>query len=195
MDVFGEAWEEVTAHLVDWLVVVLAFVGLVVVTCGLGALLAPNLLRVAARADARGDGPDVADLVDLGEVIDLLLLGVLGIGVSIVSNAVPFVGLLASMILFVWVVPLVIDGHYDVIGAVQVSVRGAIAHAWPVATFQLGSLVVLLVAGALCVVPLLVAVPLVLVASWRFYLRWRHDLLALGDAVGIARRGVLTPRP
>lgn len=187
MEHLTAAWNDVMSNLVGWLVLALVYAVVVVLTCGLGLLLVPNLMRATRNAIERGSGPDLMDLFDLSDVVSLLLLALLSIGVSIVGQVLPIVGPLLAGIFLLWTTPLVVDGHYDVLTAAQVSVRAVSQRFAAPAIFTLVTTLMVFVSSWFCLVPLLVTVPVALVATWRYYQAETAELLAVGDAAGLRR--------
>lgn len=184
----SQAWDDLIPNLVAWVVVMIALLVVTVLTCGMGIILLPNLLRVAKHSLEHGEAPRVADLFDLSDFVEHLLLLLLSVFAGIVASFVPLVGTLVAATLLVWAAPLVVDGHYGTIEATQLSIRAVTQNIVPVAIFQLIVMVITMVSSLFCLMPLLLTAPLCVLATWHYYMVERDGLLALGDEAGLRRR-------
>jgi uncharacterized membrane protein len=180
-------WAVVRRHLVAWVALAAVWACTLPIFL-LGLLLAPNLLRVTARALEDGGPPRIADLFDGRRLLDDLVLLALIVAANAVGSVVPGVGGVIVGTLLVWTPMLVVDGHYGPLEAATVSVRAVLRDPVPALVFTLASGLLLVGATVLCGVPALVALPVVLVASWTFYEAERVRLLEVGDTAGVPRR-------
>ena len=170
MDHFSSAWAVVKENLSAWIIFGLVYSLAVSITGGLAALLiTPNVFRATRNALQQNRGPEIGELFNFDHVGDdimaMLLYGV-AIGIGSVACGV---GALAAAVLFFWVPMLAADGHFGAMESMKASMAHAKGAIGPIVIFTLIAYALNSVASLLCFLPILVTLPISIVAMWQYY--------------------------
>lgn len=184
-DYYSKAWAEVSKNLVAWVVLYTAFIAVTVFTCGLGAILLPNVFREVRDALAEGRAPGMGGLFRtdrLGnDVFNLVILyGAMAVGSMLAGLGAPVAGVLLQM-----VTPLAADDRYAPLDNAKISFKHVLAHLGDHVVFFLIANVLIWVSAALCGLPLLVAMPVIGVAQWLWYNDVRAELDGIAESEGV----------
>lgn len=190
MEQLGPAWRLTLDNLVAWLILLLVAAVASALTCSLFFWIAlPNVTILVKRAVERGGSPEIGDLLVLHGWLGRALQAVVLALVGGLSNVVPLLGpLLAGAALF-YAPMLLAEGHHGVFGSMAASWHGAKDRLVPMVLLVAVTIVLWVLATALCFVPALVVGPWLLVAAWLDYAAHRDGILAAATAAGVPARG------
>lgn len=186
---YKRGWAEVQKHLVAWMVLYTVFLLVTLGTCGLGAVLWPNLMREIRDALAEDRAPGLSTLFRTDRLTNDLINYLVYFGAMTVGGAMGGIGGSVAALFLQMLMPLAAEDRYAPLDNARISAKHVMAH--------LGDHVVFLAVGTgvgmLAVVTCLLALPLVGpvmgVAHWLWYQEARFELDALALDLGIRQIG------
>lgn len=182
---YSKAWTVIQKNLVAWIVLYVAFTAVSIVTCGLGLLLMPNVLREVRDSLAEDRGPTLGSLFRMdrlaNDAVNLIILW----GAVTVGSMVAGIGAAIAGVLLQFVTQLAADDRYAPFDNAKISFKHAMAHPGDHIMFFLLTNVIIWVSAALCGLPLLVTLPVIGVAQWMWYQDQRAELDGIASQEGI----------
>ncbi len=183
MEHYSAAWNEVKENLGGWAIFSVVFI--VLCSFAIGVLLVPNALRATRDALANNTAPEIGALFNFDNIAEDAIGMVIFLIAMVVGSLVVVGGMIASVLL-IWVAPLLAEKR--VAGAE--SWKASLAHAK-------GNFVEILIFGLIggaltfvglitCGLGLLVTVPVIMVATWKYYESNRAQILQSAQADGVA---------
>jgi hypothetical protein len=184
-DHFQRSWAVVQKNLGAWVLYFLAFMGVSVVTGGLGMLLTFNVFRGVRDAVREERGPVIGSIFKLDQVQrDLPALATF-LGAIFVGSAVGGIGGYLAHILLGWVPMLATEDRFASGDLWKISLKAAQDDWQELVVFSLIAGGITMASFCLCGVPLIVALPVCAVAQWLMYESHRDRLLEIAAAEGI----------
>ncbi len=183
LDHFKAAWPIVKENLVGWIIygVVLS----IVLSFGVGVFLMPNAYRGVRNAIARQESPSIGDLFNFDNIAsDIIHIVVFAVAVSIGNVLCVIPGIALAFLLF-WMPFLAADNKFAAVDAAKASLAHAKSNIVPIILFLIVASILNQIAAFLCVIPVLVTVPLTIVAGWLYYSAERDNIMAAAQAAGI----------
>jgi len=185
MDFIKAAFGTIKKHPVPWILLGLVF-GMIQPFGG--AFLMPNFIRIARKAAASEEPPDIGDLFKFDDIADdLVTMVILSVAV-ILGIFACFIGAWIVAFLGTWTIHLRADKLYapmDCIKASMYHVKDNFVDVF------VGTLIIQMVVmfGVIftCGLGALVATPILVIALERFYDSNRDGIIAAADAAGIPR--------
>lgn len=186
MDHISRAWGVVSRDLVPWIVLMLVAACATLLTCGIGGLLVgPNLMLATKKAIDRGVAPEIGDLFGTDLIVEYIVYWVILIVLSVVGGWIPLIGAVLISVLTFWTLPLIVDGRFGAVDAIQASFHHAKGAFFDLLVFTLILYVLAILGTCACFVGLFVAVPVTLVATWIYYQAERTNILAAAINAGL----------
>ncbi len=184
-DHFKAAWPTVKANLVGWIIFIVVFKLVKVFTGGLGIILLPNAYRAVRNAIVRQEGPSIGDLFNFDNFMDDLVA-------MLVHSATIFIGVWLcglgapiAVILFFWMPMLAAEGKFAAVDAAKASMAHAKGNIGAIIMFLVAAWLVVVAGTLCCYVGMFVALPVVFVGKWMFYLSQRDAILTAAEEANI----------
>ncbi len=181
------AWNIVTMHAWEWILVTLFYLYLLMI--GIGLLFLPNMIRMARKAADEGVPPSVGDLFYFDNFADDALTVILQKLSAAVATCLCFIGCPIVAILLYWSAHLAADNLYAPIDCLKASFHHAKSNWLNI----LINVVVIFVVVHVCVfftcgVGMILGMPIMIVAIERFYRSECANIVAAADAAGVPRK-------
>lgn len=185
MDFIKAAFETIKKHPVPWVLLGLVF-GLIQPFGG--AFLMPNFIRIARKAASSDEAPDIGDLFKFDDIVDdLVTMVILSVAV-ILGIFACFIGAWVVAILGTWTLHLRADKLYAPVDCLKASLHHVKSNFVEVFVgLLIIQMVIMLGVMFTCGLGALVATPIMVIATERFYASNRDAIIAAGDAAGIPR--------
>lgn len=184
-DHYSRAWVELQKNPMAWVVFYAVFSGVAVMTCGLGFLLMPNVLREVRDSLAGDRAPELGAMFRTDRLgNDVFNMGILWVAISAGSLIAGIGGTVAAFALQM-LSPLAADDRYAPLDNAKISLQHVLAHAGDHFVFFLIAGALVSASSMLCLLPLLVAMPLIGVAHWLWYQQVRGELDDIAAKEGI----------
>ena len=184
IDYYRRGWTEVEKNLVGWVVFYTAFMAVTIFTCGLGGILYPNVIRAVRTAYQSGSGPQLSSLFSTEHLVNDLINYLIYYGGMMLGSAVGGVGGLIAAILMQFQMPLAAEDRYAPLDNSKISLQHASEHPADHLVFLLMTYVLTIPAILLCLLPLPIVGPVVLMAHWL----WFEDVRSELDTIAIDKR-------
>jgi hypothetical protein len=176
LEYYRRGWAEVSKNLVGWVVLYIAFMAVTMLTCGLGGILYPNLVREARAVVRDGSSPQIGRLFDTSRLANDLINYLIYYGGMMAGSAAGGVGGIIAAVLLQFQMPMAAEDRYAPIDNAKLSLQHVTEHPADHLVFILVSYALTLPALMLCMLPLPIIGPVVLVAHWLWYEDVRGEL-------------------
>ncbi len=181
------AWNVVTPHAWNWIVVTIFYLYLLGV--GIGILFFPNMVRIARMAADEGKPPSVSDLFHFDRFAeDALTVMVQKIlifsGLCLCLIGAPILGILLYLAMH-----LAADDAYEPLDCIQAAFhygKSNFLHLF--VNIVVIHVVVYAAVFFTCGLGILIGLPVITVALERFYRGERPEIFSIADAAGIPRK-------
>ena len=181
------AWDIVTPHAWNWIVVTIFY--LYLLSVGIGLLFMPNMVRIARKAADEGIPPSVSDLFCFDHFADDALTVILQKLIIAAGLCLCLIGSPILALLLYWAIHLSADGVYEPVDCIKAAFlygKSNILH-----TFVNVVVIHLVVYAAVfftCGLAIVLGLPIIIVALERLYRSELPTIIAVGDAAGIVRK-------
>ena len=185
MDFIQTALETFKKHPLPWILLGLVF-GMVQPFGG--AFLMPNFIRIARKAASSEEPPDIGDLFKFDDIVDDLVTMVIFSVAVLLGLFACFIGAWIVALLGSWTLHLRADKLYAPVDCLKASVQHVKSNFVEVFVgLLIIQMVIFLGVIFTCGLGGLVATPLLVIATERFYASNRDAIIAAADAAGIPR--------
>lgn len=184
-DYYKRAWEIVRQDLGAWIVFYGVFVGIALVTCGLGSILMPNALREVRDGVAEDRPPQVGRLFDMANITNDFINYAVWMGAITIGSAAGGIGGTIAAVILQFQMPLAADDRYAPLDNAKLSFKHVGQHAADHVIFMLISGALGMFAVFLCLLPLPLVAPVINVAHWLWYQDARDEIDDLARKAGI----------
>ena len=189
IDIYKRAWTEVQKNLVGWVVIYTVFLLVVLGTCGLGAILMPNLTREIRDCLREDRGPSMGALFDTRRISNDLINYLIYFGGMTLGGAVGGIGGTIAAVFLQFQMPLAAQDRYAPLDNARLSAKHVMAHAADHIVFFLMASAMGFIAVFTCLLAMPLIGPLIGVAHWLWFEEARFELDALALELGIRQIG------
>ena len=181
------AWNVVTAHAWNWIVVTVFY--LYLLSVGIGLLFFPNMVRIARMAADEGKPPSVADLFNFDRFADDALTVVIQKILILAGLCLCLIGSPILGILLYWAMHLAADDAYEPLDCIKAAfLYGKSNFLHLLINIAVIHLVVYAAVFFTCGLGIFIGLPVIIVALERFYRGEIPRIFAEADAAGIPRK-------
>lgn len=191
MSLYKRAWSEVNRELGSHVVLSFAFLGVNLVTGGLGALLLPNYLRELRAAEAGQRLPDVSKLFDFSKANSDIVNAGIYLFALFLGGWLAGIGATIAAVLLGVMMPMAAVDRYEPVDNAKLSSQHALSHIGTHATFFMVAAALVFGSLLLCGLPLIVVLPTLSVAQNYFYDELSGEIDALAADLGIQPKPAL----
>lgn len=185
VDYYKNAWAEVQPNLVGWIVFYTVFIGISMLTCGLGGLLMPNAVRELRDTRLEGRGPELGRLFDMRRAANDLINYLVWFGAITVGSAIGGIGGSIAAVALQFQMPLAADDRYSPLDNARLSLKHVGSHVGDHIVFMLIATLISTVAVFMCLLPLPIIAPVIGMAQWLWYEDARAELEQFASEGGI----------
>ncbi|MFT5683093.1 MAG: hypothetical protein ACI8RZ_004020 [Myxococcota bacterium] len=176
VDYYKRGWVEVQKNLVGWALYYTAFMGITIFTCGLGGILYPNVVREARTVARDGGGPQLGSLFNTEHLTNDLVNYLIYYGGMMAGSAAGGVGGIVAAVLLQLQMPMAAEDRYSPVDNAKLSLQHVSEHPADHFIFILMTYALTLPAIMLCLLPLPIVGPVVVMAHWLWYEDLRAEL-------------------
>ena len=176
VEYYRRGWAEVQKNLIGWVAFYTVFLVVTLVTCGLGGILYPNLMREAGEVARDGGPPQIANLFRTDHLNNDFINYLIYYGGMMLGSAAGGIGGIVAAVILQFQMPLAAEDRYDPIDNAKLSLQHVTDHAVDHLVFILIAYALMLPAIFLCMLPLPIVGPVAVMAHWLWYEDIRGEL-------------------
>lgn len=182
---YRRSWAVVSQDLVSWVIFYAAFLGVALLTCGLGGILYPNVMRETASVARNGGSPRISAIFHTEDLTNDFINYACYYGGMLVGGMAGGVGSLIAAALLQFQIPMAAEDRYAPTDNARLSMQHVIDHPSEHIVFLLLSYALTLPAIFLCMLPMPLIGPVLVMAHWLWYDDVRSELDALAEQKGV----------
>ena len=175
----------VQKNLVGWIVFYIVFIGVTILTCGLGGLLMPNAMREIRDCYRDDRGPEIGALFRMDRITNDLINYLVYFGAMTLGGAAGGIGGTVAMVLLQFQMPLAAEDRYQPLDNAKLSLKHVSAHAGDHVVFVIISTGLGMLSAAFCLLPLPVVAPVIAMAHWLWYEDVREEIDGIAVDAGV----------
>lgn len=185
VDYYKRGWTEVSRHLVGWVVFYSAFLAVTVLTCGIGGILYPNLMREAGEVARDGGPPQLSNLFRTDHLANDFINYLVYYGAMMAGSAAGGIGGFIAAVVLQFQMPMAADDRYSPIDNAKLSLQHVTEHPADHLVFLLIAYAITLPALLLCLLPMPLVGPIMIMAHRLWYDDIREELDTIASSKGI----------
>lgn len=185
IDYYRRGWAEVQKNLVGWAIFYTAFMAVTIFTCGLGGILYPNVVRETRTVYRDGGGPQLSSLFSTEHLTNDLVNYLIYYGGMMAGSAAGGIGGVIAAVILQFQMPMAAEDRYAPLDNAKLSLQHVSDHPADHLIFILVTYALTLPAMMLCMLPLPIVGPVVLMAHWLWYEDVRSELDTIAAGKGI----------
>ena len=186
---YRRGWALVSQDLVSWVIFYSVFLGVTLLTCGLGGLLHPNLMRETARVARDGGSPQIAAIFRTENLTNDFLNYLCYYGGMLVGGIAGGLGSLVAAALLQFQIPMAAEDRYAPVDNARLSTQHVIDHPGEHLFFLLIAYALTIPAVMLCFLPMPFVGPVLVTAHWFWYEDVRSEIDTLAEQKGMPLLG------
>lgn len=184
---YKRGWAEVQKHLVGWVVFYTAFLAVTLLTCGLGGVLYPNVMREVKEVAEDGGPPQLANLFRTDHIANDVINYLIYYAGMMVGSMAGGVGGIVAALLLQFQMPMAADDRYAPVDNAKLSLQHVTTHPADHLVFILVTYALVLPSMMLCMLPLPLVGPVTVMAHWLWYQDAREQLDAFAEDQSLPR--------
>ena len=186
---YRRGWATISQDLISWALFYSVFFGVTLLTCGLGGILYPNLMRETGASVQGATSPKISAIFQTENLTNDFINYGCYYGGILVGGMAGGIGSLVATALLQFQIPMAAEDRYAPADNARLSVQHVIDNPGEHMVFLIISYALMIPAFLLCLIPLPLVGPIVVVAHWLWYDDTRSELDALAAQKGVPRLG------